>query len=158
MTTLLLVLSLCLGDTSAPNARPTDNRITMPFPIMKKTPYRIRRAIVPAAISFVGGAAWGLHEATMHHWPAFHARFPGANPQYWNPAISWKNKYWRNVPSQISDAKHLMVTIQNVSLFGAGLTLTIGRRRPVWHYVLDAGVSLASYSIGNWFTYNLLYR
>lgn len=128
--------------------------------------YDLRHAIAPAASAFIAGAAWGAHEGLTHHWPAVHTKFPNLNPAWWNPAESWKRKYFqhdpeqgrRHVPVQFTDAKHLLITAHNVALFGAGVTITINQRRPVLHYLIDAGISLVAYSAGNFVTYNLILR
>lgn len=128
--------------------------------------YNLKHALLPAAAAFTAGAAWGTHEAVTHHWPAVHAKFPSLNAQWWNPAESWKNKYFqhdpenarRKMPVQFTDAKHLLVTVHNVCLFSAGVTVTIGEKRPVLHYALDAAVSLAAYTVGNALTYNLIFK
>lgn len=128
--------------------------------------YNWRRAIAPASLSLVSGAAWGLHEKTMHHWTEFQQRFPRANAKYWNPAISWQNKYvnWpedktrRSMPVFFTDAKHLLASTTQVAAFSAGACITLGENRPWWHYVLDAGISFAAYSAGNYITFDLLYR
>lgn len=128
--------------------------------------YQFKKAVAPAALSFISGSAWGLHEKTMHHWPEFHRRFPRANPKFWNPSESWKNKYvnWpedqtrRRVPVFFTDAKHLLASTTQVAAFSAGACITLGDRRPWWHYVIDAGISFGAYSAGNYLTFNLLYR
>ncbi|MBL7780679.1 MAG: hypothetical protein JNM22_05630 [Saprospiraceae bacterium] len=128
--------------------------------------YNWRHAIAPASLSLVSGGAWGLHEKTMHHWPQFQDRFPGANPKFWNPAVSWTNKYrnWpedktrRRVPVFFTDAKHLLASVSQVSAFSAGACITLGDKRPWWHYALDVGISFAAYSAGNYITFNALYR
>lgn len=122
--------------------------------------------IAPTAFSFVGGASWGLHEKTMHHWPQFSQRFPNANPQYWNPAESWKNKYWsrnpelgrNNTPIWFTDSKHLLASTNQVSLFGAGCTIFIGRKVSWKEYALRLGSSAIGYAAGNYLTFNLLYK
>lgn len=120
--------------------------------------FSFKKLVLPTALSFIAGGAWGTHEALMHHWPAVHKKYPGLNPQYWNPAVSWENKYWRNVPVQISDAKHLLYTVTAVSTFSAGITIAIGEKRPLWHYLAAAGSSLMGYSFGNFLTYNVLLK
>ena len=128
--------------------------------------YDLRRAAAPGAAAFVAGAAWGAHEGLTHHWPAVHAKFPRLPATWWNPAESWRNKYFqrdpeqgrRPVPVQFTDAKHLLVTGHNVALFAAGVSISLNRRRPWQHYLLDAGISLAAYSAGNFVTYNLVFR
>lgn len=96
------------------------------------------------SVSFVSGAAWVLHEATAHHYNDFQKRFPNANPKYWNPAISWQNKYVDglvdngrtkigpfNKPVVLTDAKHLLASINQVTMLGAGAIITFGEKRPI---------------------------
>ena len=120
-----------------------------------KVKYNFARVIVPASLCFVSGAAWGLHEATAHHWSAFHSTFPKANPKFWNPAVSWETKKYFGYKF---DAKHLLASTTQITGFGAGIFIGIGERRPFWHYVLDAGISFGAYTLGNAITYDLLYR
>ena len=126
--------------------------------------YKVK--IYPLTLSFISGASWGLHESTAHHWDKFHNRFPNAKPKFWNPEISWKNKYidWPEnqrrslVPIFFTDAKHMLASTTQVSLFCAGITVTIGKKRPWQHYAFDSILSFASYSIGNYITYDLIYK
>lgn len=106
----------------------------------------------------MAGASWGLHETLVHHNDRFFRVFPGASQSYWGKE-SWRRKYelpWY-VPVQVSDGKHLSATIHHVALFGAGVTITLGEKRPVKHYLFDAGISLASYSLGNVVVYDVIF-
>ena len=124
-----------------------------------------RPRIAPPAMAFVSGAAWGLPESTAHHWEDFRKAFPKANARYWNPSESWRNKYRNGAPEQgrngvplwMTDAKHMLASGNQVLLFGAGATITLGNRRPLWHYAADVGISFAAYTIGNQLTYNWIY-
>jgi hypothetical protein len=121
--------------------------------------------IAPASLSFVSGAAWGLHETTTHHWDKFQTRFPNANPQFWNPAVSWRNKYNGGNPELgrngkliwTSDAKHILASTNQVFIFGAGCTIFIGRKVSWKEYALRVAGSAVGYTIGNSLTYNWLY-
>ena len=133
------------------------------FPIFMsaqiKQKYDWKRAIAPSSLSFVAGASWGLHETLQHHNDRFFRVFPGASKRYWG-VDCWKNKYedpWY-IPTQISDGLHLSATTHHVALFGAGITIGIGKKRPFWHYCLDAGLSLASYSLGNYLVYDVIFH
>lgn len=132
--------------------------ICQDLPVKK---YNIRSAILPAGVAFFSGATWGLHETISHHWGAFHQRFPKASARYWNPAISWKNKYkdgdflrGEKFPGSstifvsTTDAKHLLTSLHRTSMFGAGLTITLGEKRPWWHYAINTGISFFSFSTG----------
>ena len=119
----------------------------------------------PLALSLISGAAWGLHEKTAHHWPQFQKRFPNANPGFWNPAESWRNKYKGGEPGQgrngvpicATDAKHILATTNQVFIFSAGATIFLGQKRKWWHYAADAGLSFLAYSVGNKLTFNWIY-
>lgn len=136
------------------------------YPDPAPVKYNLKRAILPAALGFGAGAAWGLHEKIQHHWPVFSQRFPHANPRYWNPYISWTNKY-RNWPSDprrtgvpvfFTDAKHMLGSTHQILCFASGITIAIGDRRPWWHYGLDAMITFGAYTAGNYVTFDLLYK
>lgn len=123
-----------------------------------KKRYDVRKAILPASLAMVSGAAWGFHETSVHHAD----RIPDSwNQQYWDGRISWRNKYKDGNPdlgprfpgsttvlAWTTDAKHLFGTAHRATLFASGVTITIGERRPVWHYLADVGISFAAFSIG----------
>lgn len=46
----------------------------------------------------------------------------------------------------------------NATLFGAGVSIAIGKRRKWWRYAVDDGTAMAAYSASNFLTYNILYR
>lgn len=164
-TIFLFSFLLICGCLSAQYAHSGKYIYTVPDKVVRMK-YNAKRAIVPAVLSFVSGAAWGLHEVTAHHWPEFSRKFPKASPKFWNPALSWQNKYvnWPEdkrrtaVPVFFTDSKHLLASTNQVFAFGAGVSIAIGERRPWWHYVADAGISFGAYTIGNAITYDLLYR
>lgn len=117
-------------------------------------------------MGFTSGLAWGVHEKIMFHYPIFQKRFPNANPQFWNPQVSWLNKYKNNDPEQgrngkpvvFTDAKHLLASTHQVAIFSAGIIVVIGEKRKWWEYALDiAAVSLAR-SAGNYIGFNGLYK
>ena len=134
--------------------------------IQAQSKINFKALILPSALSFCSGATWGLHEKTMHHWGEFHARFPNANPQFWNPEISWRNKYVDGNPElgrngkfiYTSDAKHLLASSNQVLAFGAGCTIFIGRKVSWKEYALRFVASGIGYTAGNYVTFNLLYK
>ena len=133
--------------------------------------YNWKHAILPAGLSFVSGASSGLHETILHHYPQFKSKFPEANDQYWNPDISWKNKYANGNNADgpkfpgsttvfvfTTDAYHFTNSIHRWTLFSAGLTIGIGEKRPWWHYAIDTAVSFVSYSIGFHAVYSVYFK
>ena len=134
------------------------------------TKYNWKKAAVVGGFGFVSGAAWGLHETSVHKpW-----NFPSTwNGQYWNASQSWTNKYKNGDVLQgprfplstgalvmFTDAKHLTASIHKVGLLGAGITIGIGVRRPWWHYAADAVIGFAAYSTAfhMGYTYNMWKR
>ncbi|MEI6020517.1 MAG: hypothetical protein WCR21_05255 [Bacteroidota bacterium] len=48
---------------------------------------------------FVSGMLDGTIESISYHYEnGFKQRIPNANDKFWNPAVSWKNKYMNNDP------------------------------------------------------------
>jgi len=133
-----------------------------------KQAYNYKKAILPASLAFTSGVAYGFHETSVHH----PDRYPGNwNKQFWDNRESWRNKYRNGDPNcgpayfgsttflaWTTDAKHLFGTVHRVSMFGTGVTLTIGQRRPVWHYLADAGIGFVAFSTGFHATYSLLFK
>lgn len=127
--------------------------------------YNWKRAILPASLCFVAGAAWGTNQTLVHHNAEFFRVFPNANPRFWGPD-SWRNKYTNFnpengrtvVPVWFTDGQHLTASATQVLVFGAGVSIGIGRPRKWWHYAADAGISFAAYSLGNCLTYNVIFR
>ena len=125
--------------------------------------YRVRHAIVPATISTVQGLAWGLNQTLEHHNGQFFKVFPGASKKWFGPD-SWKNKYWQFDPEQgrnrtpiwFTDAKHFTASVSQVAPFFTGITIVLGKKRPIWHYLIDAGISAITYTAGNYVTYDMI--
>lgn len=119
-------------------------------------------------MAMASGAAWGVHETVVHH----PNRIPsGWNRQFWDNRESWRNKYAGGDPeggakyfgsttflAWATDAKHLFATAHRVTLFGAGAMLTIGEKRPLWHYAVNAGISFLAFSAGFHLAYTIGFR
>jgi hypothetical protein len=118
--------------------------------------YQVKRAILPWSLSFVSGALWGGHETINYHWYRVEARYPNINQRFWNPAISWETS--KEIAGYKFDAKHLLASGTQIGMLSAGVTITLGERKPWWHYAIDAGGSFAAYSLGNYAVYNVWFR
>lgn len=131
-----------------------------------------KRTIAPFSLAFISGASWGLHEALQYRKDVFFKRFPNANRQYFDPSISWENKYMRpRVPVQLTDAKHLTYAINNIALSGAISSATVYCTVPIvrpkagrkwWHVpgrmlIQSAALSLG-YTAGNWLVFDQLFK
>lgn len=88
MKTLLLLL--CFSYTAA-HAQ---------FDTPKKEKWRMNKnKWIAGGLVFTAGAAKGFNETLLFHFSDFQVRFPKVNPQWFDPKISWANKY-KNGDSQ----------------------------------------------------------
>jgi hypothetical protein len=131
-----------------------------------------KKAIPAFSLSFIAGTAWGLHEAIQYRKDVFFKRFPGANRQYFDPSISWENKYMRpGVPVQLTDAKHLTFALNNIALSSAISAATIYCTVPIvrpklgrkwWdipgRILIQSAAISAGYTLGNWLTFDQLFK
>lgn len=59
-----------------------------------------RKELAPVITMFLAGAANGVAEDLQFHYGEFENTFPNANPEFWNPDLSWRNKYLNGDPGQ----------------------------------------------------------
>ena len=116
------------------------------------------------------GICDGLSQTLYAHYGAFENRFPNANDQYWNPYVSWTNKYANNDPNLgekfpgsttlfvfTTDAYHLFRTINKVNLLTLG-ALEFSEKRPILNYAIDFILYSAVYSAGFTLTYQVFFK
>lgn len=118
---------------------------------------------------FVSGMADGLNQTLEFHYNDFQRVFPKANPQYWNPAISWTNKYkygnylaGSRFPGSTTlfvgwtDGYHMTRTVEH-GFIGAAVFLKLGRgeSKKAWQYLLEALSYWAVNRVGMTAVYNI---
>ena len=117
--------------------------------------------ILTGVLLFTSGAAKGFNETLQFNWKGFHEVFPKANPQWFWPSYSFKNKYKDGDPAKgakfplstsllvmLTDQYHLNNFIQRASMTAA-LVIKIGEgKKPFRHYVFDAIYYTACYQFG----------
>lgn len=132
-----------------------------------KPPYRWKKAGFGAALAFVSGASNGMHEVSVHH----PHKLPNSwNKQFWDARISWVNKYDQGNPdlgpayfgsttflAWTTDSKHLFGTLHRFFGYGAVFTITLGEKKPWYHYVFDFLICGAAYSAGFHTVYSLAF-
>ena len=120
-----------------------------------------KNRIITGALLFISGAAKGFNETLQFNWQGFHSVFPKANPQWFWPSYSFKNKYKDGDPSKgakfplstsllvmVTDQYHLNNFIQRASMTAA-LVIKIGEgKKPFRHYLFDAIYYTACYQLG----------
>lgn len=155
----------------AQNNIPDVGKLELNLPKQSPRPSRLERVSIGAGIMFAAGCANGTHEAILHHYPQFQQRFPGANPQWWNPDQSWTNKYKNNDPEQgarfpgsmgplvwTTDAYHLTDVVNRGAMFGGAVVLTLGGDNRPKRILTDLLIGALAFGAGHYFTYNLLFK
>ena len=59
-----------------------------------------RKEIAPITTMFLAGIMNGINQDLLFHYHEFESTFPNANPQFWDPNLSWRNKYLNGDPLQ----------------------------------------------------------
>lgn len=168
LTIVLLFTLAAAGQQSHTDSilRPTTHSI-LPAPQVKKY-------IIPCAALFVSGCLDGLSETIDFHYTKFQSVFPNANPQFWNPAISWVNKYKNNNPADgrkflgsegtlvfLTDAYHALRTARNC-INTATLVYYIEKTNrgnySLKRIILDVIIFTIARNAGFYSTYSILFK
>ena len=99
---------------------------------------------LPLATYFIAGVADGIGDNLQYHYDGNH--------HYWQPEISWRNKYKNGDPAQgrkfpgsttwlvwTTDGWHLMKMIRNTTTV-ATIVLSFGERKKWYYYLMDAAI------------------
>lgn len=137
------------------------------FKPAKLRQYNWRRGMACFGLGAVSGASNGLHETLAYHYSKFADKHPGADPQKWDPSISWRNKYEGGDVGKgpayfgsttflvaTTDWKHRLGLAHRAGLGLTGIVVVFGEKKPWWHYGLNMVSAYAGYSLG----FNLLYN
>src|SRR5687768_11332737 len=109
-----------------------------------------KNKLFTGSLAFLSGSAKGFNETLLHHYSYFRKKFPGANEQWFNPKISWRNKYKdgtsqsgekfplsTSVLVMFTDQYHLNHFVHKSALLTA-LVIKIGEgKQPLKHYIFD---------------------
>ena len=125
-----------------------------------------KNKILTGSLVLVGGSAKGFNETLQFNYKVFEKTFPGANKQWFDPRVSWRNKYEGGNPDNgaksflstsvlvmFTDQYHLNNFIHKSALTSA-LIIKIGEgKKPFKHYVYDLLFYTACYQAGFAATY-----
>ena len=117
--------------------------------------------LLTGGLLVLSGAAKGFNETLEFNWHGFAAVFPKANPKWFWPQQSFKNKYKDGDPSKgakfpmstsalvfLTDQYHLDNFIQRGAITAA-LVIKIGEgKKPFRHYLFDVLYYTAAYQLG----------
>jgi hypothetical protein len=109
-----------------------------------------RNKWITGSLVFTAGAFKGFNETLLFHWKAFRHSFPKANPQWFNPDKSWRNKYKNSDPDAgakfplstsllvgLTDQYHLN-SFFNRMAWTSAFVIKIGEGKKPWkQYLLD---------------------
>ena len=126
--------------------------------------FRVKPMVLPAILTFVGGAFDGLNQAISFHYSAVDAKLH-LNDGWADPAQSWRRKYKNGDPQQgrryigsrtwlvwTTDLYHL--TRFGSNLFNAGaITLHFSKRKKWYAYIIEG----ATYWLCNRVGFSLVY-
>lgn len=114
-------------------------------------------------VYFTAGMAEGYSDVLQFHYNKFQKVHPNANPQYWNPQISWTNKYNSKVPFAktamvfTTDGWHFTKFVKNVGIFG-GLCIPLQKGKKWWWYVKEGVMCYGFNRVGFNLIYSGIYR
>lgn len=134
--------------------------------------WNYKRSLIGCGVAFIGGMANGYNQTILHHYGQFKRVHPNANDKFWNPQISWLNKYEdfdkygkreayfgsTTFLAWTTDAYHLSSVISNTSIVGATCIITIGEKRKWWEYGIDIVAMSLSRSAGFHLIYSKIYK
>lgn len=113
-----------------------------------------------ASVMFVSGSMDGMAEEMNYHYPKFKKAFGISNDNFWNPEISWKNKWQNGDPNQgeaflgsstifvsTTDAYHLTRTLRDVGIFTT-IAIQFGSKPKFKDICISMGISAVSYYMG----------
>lgn len=121
---------------------------------------------------FLSGMAAGYKEVILHHYPQFKKRHPNANDLYFNPEVSWKNKYkdWDNGDTRerflgsktifvgATDFYHLTGIVDHTALIAGTAVIVIGEKRKWYEYAIQIGGGMLIRSAGFSLIYDVIYK
>ena len=125
-----------------------------------------KNKVITGSLVFMAGASKGFNETLMFHWDAFHQKFPNANPNWYNPEVSWKNKYKDGDPVNgakfplstnmlvaTTDQYHLNNFINKTAWISTIMIKMSEPRKSFKHYFLDMLYYTACHQMGFALTY-----
>ena len=125
-----------------------------------------KNKIWTGGLVFVAGSAKGFNETLQFNYPKFKETFPNANEQWFNPKISWRNKYESGNPDNgskfflstsllvmLTDQYHLNNFIHKSAIMSAFVIKLGEEKKPFRHYVFDLLYYSVCYQAGFAATY-----
>ena len=137
------------------------------------TPEDRKQFIVICGLQLISGASRGYEQVVNYHYDRFKAVHPNANDMFFNPLISWRNKYKNGDPAQgpkfpfsttalvwTTDFKHLMDMTSDVpNYICIILPMTIPHAHMKFKHLLFRGLAIGTCrAIGFNTVYSIIYK
>lgn len=131
--------------------------------------FKLLEEIPPMSAMFLAGAFNGVSQDLLFHYNEFENTFPNANPQFWDPEISWVNKYKNKNPLQgakfpgsttilvgTTDGYHAMLSSRDIMIV---TSISLSSKSCSWkHFFKKTAAYTIAYGIGFEFTYRMLIK
>lgn len=154
-TLILIFLSFSLsaqvrsyGDNSLP-------------PTKQYAPFSLKKAFIGSTFAGFAGVFHAGRDATLFHYDQFKTRFPRANDQFFDPRISWENKYRLGSPHlgpkfpgsrtylvAFTDYYHLSNSLIQTFSYSSSAIYASGPKEKWWHYAIYYSLGRLAYGIG----------
>lgn len=137
--------------------------VMLPGQVLKK------KDIAPLCLTFTAGMFEGTAEALKFHYDRVDRKL-SLNDSFWDPEISWRNKYKNGDPAQgerftgssttlvwTTDGYHAMRFGRNACIM-TGMSLKFGDKQKWYEYLLEIIAYYLSYQLGFTVTYDLIFK
>ncbi len=131
----------------------------------------IKLKAVRYSSAFIAGFAEGTMDAISFHYDKFQKVHPNASPQFWDPSLSWKNKWYNGNPNEgekflgsstflvwTTDGWHALKAVNRLTTIGGSIVITIGEKKKWTYYAKELLISYAANRAGFYTSYNLIYK
>lgn len=168
MKTTLLTISLMLA-VAVSSAQKDTASLKVSRNLLQTIKYEANENKWTMASAFFAGFCEGNREILRHDYEAFKRVWPNANDDFWNPGISWKNKWRDGDPSKgeafFGSTSFLVPFTDGLHLTGSGRTLgwmttvtfNIGEKKTFKSLLTEMALHWCAYSAGFNVTYHGLY-
>jgi len=127
--------------------------------------FKLIEEIPSMSAMFLAGAFNGVSQDILFHYNEFENTFPNTDPQFWDPSISWVNKYKNQDPLQgarfpgsttilvgTTDGYHAMLSSRDIMIV---TSIALSSKSRSWkHFHKKTAVYTQAYGAG----FNLTYR
>lgn len=131
--------------------------------------FRLLEEIPPMSAMFLAGAFNGVSQDLLFHYNEFENTFPNTNPQFWDPEISWVNKYKNGDPLQgarfpgsttilvgTTDGYHAMLSSRDIMIV---TSIALSSKSRSWkHFLKKTAAYTIAYGIGFELTYGKIIK